>query len=154
SCTGGGNSDSGFDRLCALAVGTQPMSQEALAVLQAGLNLGVNLISGVALGGIAVNWLKQSWDKKQKQLEYNTSIARSFARAYGEFFGTWELWNDYVDETKPEQLAAATRWELLKRACDAEATVESLLMNITFTRRLTEDQTVVLGKFRQGFQRI
>ncbi|MFY9698156.1 MAG: hypothetical protein WAK34_07490 [Rhodoplanes sp.] len=68
------------------------------------------------------------WNIRQKQRENDLSTARDFHLLYGEFFAVWKLWNYFIKDVKAQSLYGASRWELLKRACDAEGKLEATLV--------------------------
>ena len=92
------------------------------------------------------------WNTRQKQRELDLAAAEAFYRLYGEFFAVWKLWNYYRRDVGAHALPAASRWELLKRAADAEAGVEAILGQLAAQRDLGDDLISDLGKFRQGYQ--
>jgi len=114
-----------------------------------------NLIVAAATGVVAAivgGWLAVYWNTRQKQRELDLSTAENFHRLYGEFFAVWKLWNYLIRDVGAEALPGASRWELLKRATDAEAGVEAILGILASQRSLEPQAVEDLGKFRQAFQ--
>jgi hypothetical protein len=126
-----------------------------------GWNLSHELIKAVlsASGGILVlvlGWfigqkLTYTWNVRQKRREMQLSASQQFYIAYGEFFAVWKLWNR-LDQTKDN--FEERKWELLKRAAAAEATVEGTLVKLCSELSLDTNQIVVVGCFRQAFQQL
>ena len=114
-----------------------------------------DLIVAAATGVVAAivgAWLALYWNIRQKQRELDFSTAESFHRLYGEFFAVWKLWNYFVRDIGQQNLPGASRWELLKRATDAEAGIEAILGTLASQRTLAPEVVADLGKFRQAFQ--
>ncbi len=104
--------------------------------------------------GLILTWLfglkfTAQWNIRQKQRELDLSAAEQFRTLYGEFLTVWRLWDA---ARKDDSQKALMRWDLLKRACDAEGKVESLLMKLSIERHLTPKDIKDLGEFRQGYQ--
>jgi hypothetical protein len=94
------------------------------------------------------------WAIRQKRREQNLLAAQEFEKLYGEFFSVWKLWNYYIRDVGATELPGASRWELLNRACTAEASVEATLIGLVSNRDLKEDTIPLLGQFRQTYQRL
>jgi hypothetical protein len=123
----------------------------ACAFNQALPDLLVAAATGV-LAAVVGSWLALYWNTRQKQREMDLSTAESFHRLYGEFFAVWKLWNYLIRDVGERELPGASRWELLKRATDAEAGVEAILGTLASQRSLEPAVVADLGKFRQAFQ--
>lgn len=123
----------------------------AYAFNQALPDLIVAASTGV-VAAIVGAWLALYWNTRQKQRELDLSTAESFHRLYGEFFAVWKLWNYLIRDVGEQELPGASRWELLKRATDAEAGVEAILGTLASQRSLKPEVVADLGKFRQAFQ--
>jgi hypothetical protein len=91
------------------------------------------------------------WNVRQKRREFQLAASQQFYSAYGEFFATWKLWNR-LERNLPE--FEARRWELLKRAAAAEATVEAILVKLSSEHTLSPREIETLGLFRQAFQHL
>ncbi len=124
------------------------MPVERLELLKAALNLGVAILT-IVLGWVVGQRLTVYWNLRQKQREYDMTTAQEFHKLYGEFFAVWKLWNYHLRESTS---GTEVRAQLLSRACTAEGSVESLFVRLASSRTLTEEQTGVLGRFRQGYQ--
>jgi hypothetical protein len=114
-----------------------------------------NLIVASATGAVAAivgAWLAVYWNTRQKERELDLSTAETFHRHYGEFFAVWKLWNYFVRDVGSQNLTGATRWELLKRATDAEAGIEAILGKLASQRPLAPEVVTDLAKFRQAYQ--
>jgi hypothetical protein len=122
-----------------------------LEAVKAVLSLAVSSIT-LGLGWIVGQRLTNYWSLRQKHHEINLSAAQDFHRLYGEFFALWKLWNYYIRDIGAPNLPGASRWELLKRACDAESLVERVFVKLAAERKLSENDRDHLGKFRQGYQ--
>lgn len=112
------------------------------------------IVAGVS-GVVAIivgSWLTLSWNTRQKQREMDLSTAENFHRLYGEFFAVWKLWNYFIRDIGSAALPGASRWELLKRATDAEAGIEAILGKLASQRSLAPEVVNDLGKFRQAYQ--
>jgi hypothetical protein len=104
------------------------------------------------------------WDYRKKRNEIEISSAQRFFELYGEFKAIMRLWKVFCVNTGRAPAAHAptngiviptpdeTRWQLLKRAADAESGVESLILKLAAERNLTEKQMAALGLFRQAYQ--
>jgi hypothetical protein len=122
-----------------------------LEAVKAAFSLGVALTT-LGLGWVVGQRLSNYWSYLQKHKEIDLSAAQDFHRLYGEFFAVWKLWNYYIRDVGATTLTGASRWELLKRACDAESLVESLFVKLASERILPSTDWDRLGKFRQGYQ--
>ena len=125
------------------------MNPEHLELLKAFLNLVVSTTT-LALGWLVGLRLSAYWNLKQKQRELDLASANEFHKLYGEFFAIWKLWNFAIRQA-PE-VSSVDRSKIFERACAAEGQVESLFVRLASTRNLTEEQTAMLGRFRQGYQ--
>jgi len=96
--------------------------------------------------------LSVRWNIRQKRREYDLATAREFHSLYGEFFATWKLWNYLVRDVGKEHLPGASRWELLKRSCEAEGRFDALLVRLSCDRHLRGEETESLGQYRQLYQ--
>jgi hypothetical protein len=109
----------------------------------------------VALGWLVGVRISTRWAIRQKNKEINLVARNDFYRLYGEFFAVWKLWNHYkskAQEVSPGQEANRWRWDLLNRACAAEAGIEALLLRLVGERKLDNAEVSALGKFRQAYQ--
>jgi hypothetical protein len=123
-----------------------------LELFKAGLTAIITVLGLLLTWFIGLN-ITTRWNIRQKQRELDLSAVEQFRNLYGEFLTVYRLWlTTLKDDTKDDSLKETTRWDLLKRASDAEGKVESLLMKLAIERRLTPENTEVLGKFRQGYQ--
>jgi mechanosensitive ion channel-like protein len=119
--------------------------------LKAVPNLLVALIT-LGLGWLVGQRLTLSWNLRQKRRELDLSNAKEFQALYGEFFAVWKLWNYYTRDIGDKSLPGASRWELLNRACAAEAGMESIFVRLASERNLSDTQVESLGQFRQLYQ--
>jgi hypothetical protein len=110
------------------------------------VQLVLNVVVAIVLGGV----FGISWAERQKRKELALGAVDEFRRAYGQFFGTWKLWEAAL--RRPETDAAEKRWELLEKAAEAEGALEALLVRVATERRLSDPDHEALGKLRQGFQ--
>lgn len=109
------------------------------------------------------------WDYRKKRNEIDIDSAHRFFGLYGEFRAINRLWNVFCFNTLPELMKQAAakgdklieipdsdnvRWELIKRAADAESGVESLILKLTAERRLDRKEMEALGQFRQAYQKL
>jgi hypothetical protein len=113
--------------------------------------LGSSLIL-LLLAWLIGQGLTVKWNLRQKRREFDLATEREFHTLYGDFFAIWKLWNYYVQHLGPEALPGASRWELLKRACEAEGKLEANLVRISCNRPLSADVIKDLGIFRQLYQ--
>ncbi len=116
-------------------------------------NLLVALIT-LGLGWVVGQRLTLNWNLRQKRRELDLSNAKEFQSLYGEFFAVWKLWNYYVRDIGDKSLPGASRWELLNRACTAEAGMEAIFVRLASERNLSEGQVHSLGQFRQLYQKL
>jgi hypothetical protein len=127
-----------------------PILTEWLKVIP---NLFVALIT-LGLGWVVGQRLTVNWNLRQKRRELDLSNAKEFQLLYGEFFAIWKLWNYYIRDIGAKELPGASRWELLKRACTAEAGMEAIFVRLASERNLSEEQIESLGQFRQLYQKL
>ncbi len=99
--------------------------------------------------GVGQN-LSAKWSLRQKRRELQLSAANTFDRLYGEFFKIWKLWKNYKKEKIETQ--NVSQWELLAMICEAEAGMEGILVKIASEFRLTDQDIITLGRFRQAYQ--
>jgi hypothetical protein len=95
------------------------------------------------------------WNIRQKLAELNLAAATQFYQLYGEFFAVWKLWNYLKGQRGMPILvksADEARWDLLQRACSAEAGVEAILVKLAIDPSLTNSDIEDLGRFRQAYQ--
>jgi hypothetical protein len=116
-------------------------------------NLLVALLT-LGLGWIVGQRLTLNWNLRQKRRELDLSNAKEFQALYGEFFAVWKLWNYYIHDVGHKSLPGASRWELLNRACTAEAGMEAIFVRLASERNLSEGQVNSLGQFRQLYQKL
>ena len=98
------------------------------------------------------NRVAARWNLYQKQWELDRSAARDFQLLYGEFFALWKMWNFVYRSPETDSDRSARRWEVLKRASDAEGKLESLLVRLSCDPELANDEVAALGIFRQLYQ--
>jgi hypothetical protein len=110
------------------------------------IKAAISGISGVCL--LILTWLV---GQRQKRRELQLSSLQQFYVAYGEFFAVWKLWNRLERDVASFE---DRRWELLKRAAAAEATIEGTLVKLSLELNLDEDDVTSLGRFRQAFQQL
>ena len=94
--------------------------------------------------------LSAKWSIRQKRRELQLSAANTFDRLYGEFFKIWKLWKNYKKEKIIDK--KTSQWELLAMICEAEAGMEGILVKIASEFRLTDQDIITLGRFRQAYQ--
>jgi hypothetical protein len=108
----------------------------------------------LGLGWLIGKRLTVLWSRRQKQNEQDLDAVREFHAVYGEFFALWKLWNYYIRNLGAEALPGASRWELLDRACQSEAKLESTLVRLASEKALTSKDIGALGRFRQRYQQL
>jgi hypothetical protein len=108
----------------------------------------------LGLGWMIGKRLSVVWSRRQKEAEQDLEAARDFHALYGEFFSGWKLWNYFVRELGPEALPGASRWEILDRACQSEARLESTLIKLASEKPLKNEDIDKLGRFRQRYQQL
>lgn len=123
-----------------------------IEIIKALLNVIV-AISTLIFGLFVGKRLAVYWAIRQKRKEIELNSLNQFYELYGEFFSIWKLWN-WLKENKKENSPAykEKHWELLNRACIAEAKVETILLKITSERYLSKEDITNLGRFRQAYQ--
>jgi hypothetical protein len=122
------------------------MTQDALEFLKAGLNLAV------AVTTLGLTWFvgarfTTGWNVRQKRKESDLAAAQEFYRLYGEFFAIWQLWNYSVSHDNGKD-----RLALLQRASNAEGGIESLLVRLAASRKMSPEDIRGCACFRQGYQ--
>jgi hypothetical protein len=95
------------------------------------------------------------WQMKNKRKELDILAATQFQQVYGEYKAIWRQWKVFRDEDKAKFGAGeAVWWELITRATAAEAKIEAIMVKLVVERRLTDEDLIKLGLFRQGFQQL
>lgn len=92
------------------------------------------------------------WNLRQKRKELQISTAHEFQALYGEFFAVWKLWNYYIRDIGPGYFPEISRWDLLERASNAEARMESVFVQLATERFLSPQEIEILARFRQAYQ--
>lgn len=127
------------------------MSDFSLELLRLGITVGITLLT-FFLTWIVGQRIATRWAIRQKRKELQLSAANRFENIYGEFFSVWKLWDYYCKTLKENDSSKETYWNLLNRACAAEASVEALMVKLSSEFILTNEDIASLGKFRQAFQ--
>src|SRR5260370_36078896 len=109
------------------------------------LQYSVGPIITAALAYLIGNRLTAYWVGRQKRREFTLSATNEFHKLYGEFFSTWKLWN-YSLHKGSVSLPEHSQWELLKRAAEAEAGIESIFVRLASERKLDATAVETLGK--------
>lgn len=125
-------------------------------LLKALLNVIV-AITTLSFGWLVGQRLTVYWAIRQKRRELELSAVNEFYKLYGEFFAVWKLWAYYLDSVNSAnklKFPDTTRWELLQRASAAEGALESVFVKLSSERILSDEDTEVLGKFRQAYQKL
>ena len=126
--------------------------------LRKALFASIPALVGVLATGLLGAGLTFLWNVQLKERELNLAASRRLHDLYGEFFAVWKLWNYYIGDigthVGPAFFPQASRWELLKRACAAEAGIEALLIELSSSRNLKPTAIEDLGKFRQVWQQL
>ncbi len=112
------------------------------------ISLGTGCII-LALGWLVGNNLTYRMNIRQKRREIEIDRANQFFQLYGEFFAIWKLYNHLLIH----HFLNDTRYiEILKRASDAEAGIEAILIKIASDKKLSQNDIETLGNFRQSYQ--
>ncbi|GAA3077375.1 hypothetical protein [Streptosporangium carneum] len=112
--------------------------------------LAVLLASGLAwLIGSQITY---RWDDVKRRRELDLAAVESFYRAYGSFIEVWRLWNAHKRRSEQVAAPADMQWQCLQRAAAVEGSLEAILIKIVLERRLTKDDRLLLGCFRQAYQ--
>jgi len=98
------------------------------------------------------NRISVTWAIRQKQREFQLTTRADFYRSYGEFFSIWKLWNFYKRNATKVPFPENVHWEVLQRACAAEAAVEGLLVRVASERALSAEDLANLARFRHAYQ--
>lgn len=118
----------------------------------------------VAFASLGVAWfilqrLIDYWMAWEKEKQSDSSNLREFRFAYAAFCEIRKLWDYYLEhgdnelsDSSGSELPHAARWELLRRAYEAEGTIEALFLRLTAGGKLSPGEVELLGRFRQGFQ--
>ncbi len=126
-------------------------------LFKSSLTLATSLLT-LGLAWFVGNRISVRWAIRQKQREAYLSIASDFYRLYGEFFAIWKAWNYFKKHQgkaeATDRFPKETHWQILNRACAAEAGVEAILVRVCSERHLSPEDTVALGRFRQAYQRL
>ncbi len=94
--------------------------------------------------------LSAKWSIRQKRRELQLSAANTFDQLYGEFFKIWKLWKNFKKERIESK--GVSQWDLLADICEAEAQMEGILVKIASEFILTDEDIIILGRFRQAYQ--
>lgn len=94
--------------------------------------------------------ISAKWSIRQKRRELQLSAANRFDELYGEFFKIWKLWKNFKKEGI--DCKEVSQWDLLAMTCTAEAGMEAILVKIASEFTLTDQDIIVLGRFRQAYQ--
>jgi len=116
------------------------------------------LKTGLTVVVLLITWLLgqrilASWELRKKRQELDIGITRRFHELYGEFKDLWRMWRIIHLFSDPPDDPGARR-ALLQRACAAEGAVESILFKIANEKALKADDIVMLGLFRQAYQKL
>jgi hypothetical protein len=120
----------------------QELFKEFIGLISAMIILGLGWLIGQR---IATYWALQ-----QKRRELKIKTANEFYALYGEFFAVWKLWA--YSRRQDFGLPDACRYELLDRATKAEGSLEAIFVKISAERNLSDEETEIMGRFRQGYQ--
>src|SRR5579871_4687060 len=99
-------------------------------------NLFVAIIT-LGLGWFVGQRLTVYWSIQQRHRELAISTAHEFHSLYGEFFAVWKLWNTYIRDAGVADTTSPLRWELLKRAANAEGAIEAILVRLALEHDLS-----------------
>lgn len=127
------------------------MSDVSLELIRLGITVGITLLT-FFLTWVVGQRIATQWAIRQKRKELQLSAANRFEIIYGEFFSIWKLWDYYCKTLKENDSSKEKYWDLLNRACIAEASVEALMVKLSSECILNIEDTTSLGKFRQAFQ--
>jgi hypothetical protein len=94
--------------------------------------------------------ISAKWSLRQKRRELQLDAANTFDRLYGEFFKIWKLWKNYKKENMDSK--NVSQWDLLAMSAEAEAGMEGILVKIASEFKLTDEDIITLGRFRQAYQ--
>ncbi|MDD2340676.1 MAG: hypothetical protein PHG79_10600 [Methanosarcina sp.] len=119
-----------------------------LELIKGVISLVVTLIT-LLLGWIVGNKIAYNMSINQKRREIELDQLNQFFQLYGEFFSIWKLYNYLFDNKLVNNDICI---ELLKRASDAEAGIEAILLKIASDKKLSDEDTKTLGCFRQSYQ--
>jgi hypothetical protein len=135
--------------------------EEFIVVLAAasGLGRGLLIAAFTAIIGSLLAWVIGShvayrWDDRRRRRESDLAALATFYKTYGEFFATWKVWNAYKRADCALEVTPQVQAELLDRASAVEGAFESLLVKIASERRLGRKDKLMLGCFREGYQRL
>lgn len=94
--------------------------------------------------------ISAKWSIRQKRRELQLSAANTFDSLYGEFYKIWKLWKNYKKEGI--DCKEVSQWDILAMTCTAEAGMEAILVKIASEFKLTDEDIIILGRFRQAYQ--
>ena len=114
------------------------------------IKLGVAFLGVTVIGGAFTAF----WTSRQRQREVEQLELTKFYELYGYFLTAWRLWNTIKKDPSVATSVEITRCDLLKKASEAEGSLEGLLLKLASERRLSRNDQQTLGKFRQACQRI
>ena len=112
----------------------------------------ISTIIILGLGWLIGQRIATYWALQQKRRELKITTANEFYALYGEFFAVWKLWA--YSRRQDFDLPDTNRYELLNRATKAEGSLEAIFVKISAERSLSEEEIEILGRFRQGYQKL
>ncbi len=127
------------------------MTDISLEIIRFVITAGITLLS-FFLTWVVGQRIATLWAIRQKRKELSLSAANRFESIYGEFFSLWKLWDYYCVTHKDINPDKKVYWNLLNRACAAEAGVEAIMVKLSSECVLSATDIRSLGKFRQAFQ--
>jgi hypothetical protein len=127
-------------------------------IIKSLLSLVVSVVT-LGLGWFVGQRLSIYWAIRQKRRELELAAVSEFYKLYGEFFAVWKLWNELypeggsIKQSKPFE-EGSLRWELLRRASNAEGALESLFVKLASEKQLVKIDIEILGRFRHAYQNL
>src|SRR6266849_7158940 len=112
----------------------------------------ITTLFGAGLVWLVGTQVSYFWDERRRRRESDLTALATFYRLYGDFFTTWKLWSAHRRHGNKISAPDHLQWSLLERAETAEGGFESLLVKLASERKLSEDDKLLLGSFREAYQ--
>lgn len=114
---------------------------------------------GFTILALGLTWLvgkriAHVWAMRKYKQERDIEACNKFQLLYGEYFATWKLWNYYISDLGKDNFPDDHWWKMMEKACASEGNLEALLLNISSTKILGDEEIDSLGGFRQGYQQL
>lgn len=115
-------------------------------MVQSLITVGFGILASALFAVLVGNRIAVKVDTVKKARELDLGALEELYSLYGRFFAVWKAWN--TPAAKPNQA------DLFREAAASEGRLESLFVRVACQRRLSEEDTDTLGKYRQAYQQL